>query len=632
MRWVKNNGERGSILAMAVFLMLIVAGMTLAYMTVSDYSARQLRVRKDQVRAQYLAEAGLHAALRDIDLAESSENQGTPPGAVSGQLGGGQYHVAVLQWDTDGKDNDGDGQVDETDEANFQTLTCTGIVGRAREHVEIVLGQEKYHPLFYRAIYAGNWADDASYEMDFGGQSGMKKEKCSRCGGSGTITTTTYETCATCGGTGITGTTTTTCTRCNGAGGYWLWGRWRTCRKCDGAGTVTKTVTCSDCSGTGQTRTGTVTETCPDCGGTGDTWISTENHADHVEGDLYCHGDVKFTGNSECSGKVEATGKVTGNPPGEAEEGADPIDPPDLQAADYEHNADYKVTSSGDWSRWYGSGYYSSYAGGYRLPESDPRHVFVKDLRDDLGIQTSLPNYFLEDPYAGWTTDRDEPESPTYGHSQSQLTLAPGGNDRTYFVDGNLWIEPYSFSLKLKSPTADGTHITIVAKGNIFVCDGLYYEKAEKDGICFIALGAGESFTDLNHNKTYDAGEPILNDNGNGVYDGPPEGSGNIYFGDPNVGPMGTMYSYYYAENNFYDHVLDQNNKPLDFKIVGCMNAGNRVDINRDLGGQHAKMVVRYDDRLEKGGLALPGLPKHRSTVSNGWSTVSWRPASGGGQ
>jgi len=618
-RGSKSRRERGSILAISVFLMLLVAGMALAYMTVSQYSAKQIMARQERVRAQYVAEAGLQAAMRDID------SGGT--GAVRGELRGGRYQVAVLKWDADKKDNDGDGQVDESDEGYYQTFKCTGIVGRAQEHVEIVLAQERYHPLFYRAIYAGNWTKDGSYQMKFGG-GGTQEQQCARCGGTGTITTTTYTTCPTCKGTGTSGTTTTVCPKCGGAGKYQRWGRWRTCTQCGGTGTVTTQVACTDCNGMGQTRTGTKTEPCPDCKGTGTQTVQVGGQPDRIDGDIYCNGDVVFDDGSYCGGKVEATGAITGNAAAEEQEGADRIDPPDLQAMDYEHDADFKVTASGNWSKWVGSGSYASYAGGYRLPESDPGHIFVKDLREDLGIQTDLQNFFMEDPYAGWVTDRDEPDSPTYGKSQSQITLAKGGNDRTYFVDGNLWIEPHSYSLKLKSPTADGTHITIVARGNIFVCDGFYYEKPAKDGICFIALGRGESFTDVNHNKKYDPGEPILHDNGNGVYDGPSEGSGNIYFGDPNVGPMGTMYSYYYAENNFYDHVLDRNSKPLDFKIIGSMSAGNLVDIHRDMGGEHAQLEVDYDTRLEDGGLALPGLPKHRSTTTSGWSTLSWRPSS----
>lgn len=43
-----------------------------------------------------------------------------------------------------------------------------------------------------------------------------------------------------------------------------------------------------------------------------------------------------------------------------------------------------------------------------------------------------------------------------------------------------------------------------------------------------------------------------------------------------------------FTQNNFDDHVLDQNGKPLPFTINGMMSAGNQVRIGRDFGDNPA--------------------------------------------
>jgi len=115
----------------------------------------------------------------------------------------------------------------------------------------------------------------------------------------------------------------------------------------------------------------------------------------------------------------------------------------------------------------------------------------------------------------------------------------------------------------------------------------------------------GESYNDQNSNGTYDAGELILHDDGDGVYDGPSEGSGNILFGDPNGGPLGDVHGFLYAENNFEDYVLDgPDGSPQDFSVTGSLSAGNQLNIRRDFGAGHSKFEVTYDDRLRIGRVA----------------------------
>jgi hypothetical protein len=335
------------------------------------------------------------------------------------------------------------------------------------------------------------------------------------------------------------------------------------------------------------------------------TFSGTGADKDIVNGDVFFNGHVDVTGDAAINGTVDAGGDIAGNPPsGDANSGVDYLAPPDLAGMNYESTADLVVSNAASWD-----------AQGHLLA-SDPRHIFVKefrkDLADQMGFEFDNTNFFLGDPYEGGNINK--------------VSVSTSGNHKTYFVDGNLWIEPMGTTSQIVKSPPDGTQITIVAKGNIYFSDDLMYDNEDLDAIAFMAMTDGESYTDLNGDNQYTPGEPILHDDGDGIYEGPSEGSGNIKFGDPNGGPLGHVHGFLYAENNFEDHVLDpKSGAPLDFQITGTMSAGNLLRINRDFGGQHAQMIVNYDTRLSDGTINLPGLPPAAGGSGSGWVLVAWR-------
>ncbi len=325
--------------------------------------------------------------------------------------------------------------------------------------------------------------------------------------------------------------------------------------------------------------------------------------ADVINGDVFHNGHIQSNCDSDINGSAEAGATITGNAPsGGATENADYLAPPDLQAENYETTADFVINSTSPWD-----------AGG-NIASSDPRHIFVKEFRPDLatdvGFTFDNTNYFFGDPWEGVDLNL--------------VSVSSAGNNKTYFIDGNLWIEPYTTISRLIKSPPEGTQITIVAKGNIYIADELLYDNQAKDGIALIAMTDGESYDDLNGDNQYNLGEPLLRDDGDGIYEGPIEGSGNVYFGDPNGGPLGHVHAYIYADNNFEDHALDPAGTPLDFQITGTMSAGNEIKINRDFLGGHAEMTVTYDERLKNGDISLPGLPR-RSNVAKRLIVLSWR-------
>jgi hypothetical protein len=336
-------------------------------------------------------------------------------------------------------------------------------------------------------------------------------------------------------------------------------------------------------------------------------WSSTLNlggtgtNADRINGNVFFNGNVNLNGNAQVTGYVAAAGETGGNAPGAGDSShAEYLAPPDLASMNYSNTADYIISNASPWN-----------SNGY-LPSNDPRHIFVKDYRNDLagrGFVFNNTNYFFGDPYEGSNLDR--------------ISVSQEGNQKVYYVDGNLWIEPQGTLSRLISGPNGGTQITIIAKGNIYFCDNFNYNNSSTDGIAFIAMTDGESYTDVNGNNQYDLGEQILHDDGDGVYEGNREGSGNVCFGDPNGGPLGTISGFIYAENNFEDHVLSgQNGTPQTFGVNGLLSAGNLFKVNRDYPRGHAKMTISYDNRLMNQSLTLPGLP--RANDSGPLIVYSW--------
>jgi hypothetical protein len=334
----------------------------------------------------------------------------------------------------------------------------------------------------------------------------------------------------------------------------------------------------------------------------------TGSTGDIINGDVFFNGNIKTTGDAAINGSADAGGDYTGNAPTAGSTTNNTyLEPPNLQAMNYETTADFKVGSS---SPWDASG---------RLAAADPRHIFVKNFRTDLkppGVSGSSytfsnTNYFWGDPWEGT--------------GLANVSVSSAGNDKTYFVDGNLWIEPDGTTSKLvKSPPA-GTHVTVIVKGNIYFADDLNYNLPQVDGLAFVAMTDGESYDDQDNDCQFDAGETILHDDGDGLYEGPREGSGNVCFGDPNGGPLGHVHAFLYADNDFKDYVLDPSGSPLNFEITGTMSAGNDLDIRRDFDGGHSQMKVNHDTRIRDGLLSLPGLPTGGGAGRSGLVVLSWR-------
>lgn len=318
-----------------------------------------------------------------------------------------------------------------------------------------------------------------------------------------------------------------------------------------------------------------------DLGGTG-------SQADQVLGDVYSGGDVDVVGDASVTGDIRAGGVVNGAP-GESHVSQPPLD---LSVWDFENTADYDVYDL--FVSDPALAYKSDDAGGkaWQVPATNPAHIFRVNPNDRTTEYTSTAkaDFFLEDPYETVQSDPSQNGSSPY-----HVSLSPDGNDKVYFVDGNLWVHnKKSYSFQFESEPG-GTRVTFAVKGNIYFSDNLFYDDPLLDGVAFIAM------KDAN------------------VSD-----SGNIYFGDGTFGTLMNMDSFMYAENNFYDTNLDASGS-TNVTVRGIMSAGNQVQIQRDYGKNHTQLVIDYDDRVATGMLQLPGITLQDQGGDESFDVAYWR-------
>ena len=337
----------------------------------------------------------------------------------------------------------------------------------------------------------------------------------------------------------------------------------------------------------------------------------TGTQGDQIVGDVYSGNNLSITGSASIAGAVTVAGTATGLT---ATKGTQAI--PDLAAMGYEVNHDVNVAqvfaSKGT--------YQSDEAGGsaYQVPQNELAHIFRMNPSDRSSETSSTvkDDYFLEDPYEPVQSDPNQNGSSAY---QVRLNVdnndpAKDGNQKIYFIDGNLWIHnKKTYSFKFYHPEQNGTQVTFVVKGNVYISDNLFLLNKNKDGALFIAM------RDTN------------------VQD-----SGNVYIGDPVFGTVKTMETFLYGENDFIDENLNAAGSQY-FSIEGLMSGGNQVAINRDyyvpptwkwqkqkgkwvkvwVPGYwtHSRMDVTLDPRVKDGTLVLPGLPV-ASGGSSDWTVL----------
>jgi hypothetical protein len=316
------------------------------------------------------------------------------------------------------------------------------------------------------------------------------------------------------------------------------------------------------------------------------------------------NGDIDSTGTANILDSASVSGAVT--------EGTAVKSHPSLE------NMNYAVNNTHNVSQIFAD---AGVGSGYLPPGNELYNVMVKNPGDRSGEcgTTSGDDYFLE------------PASVTGGGTQKDApTPLNMGENRIYYVDGDLWIHnPITYGFLV-----DG-QVTIVVTGDIHISDNIKYADSESL-LGLVALGE------------YDSSGQLIS-------------GGNIYFGDPRYGTMYTVSGLMFAADSFLyntDSVTGGTVEPeTGFSVYGNLNALNQVSIERDwyddgtgnarpahfdpttdqwkdleTGAaltateinslRHYQMAITYDDRVRTQVTQPPGLPRGKGTIFGG--LINW--------
>lgn len=345
---------------------------------------------------------------------------------------------------------------------------------------------------------------------------------------------------------------------------------------------------------------------------------------DEIFGNIYANGNVVLYGQSSVlpapfpnsyglNGDVEASGTVDtfddATISGNEIEGAPVKEPPLLVAMGYESNNTHNVAQL----------FADAGVSSGRLPSgSELYNVLVKNPSNRHRETGSTPgdDYFFEPRNAGGGGSWKEATTP--------LNL---GEERVYYVDGDVWIHNYStYGFEVSG------NVTIVATGDIHLSDNVKYANNESL-LAMVALGR------------YNASGSLVS-------------GGNIWFGDPQFGTLYNVDAFMFAANSFYYNTVANTGRAGEptsgFIVYGNYAALNQIVVNRDwytrendhdprpaaydaaagvwkdsLDGReltsgevgslrHYQMIVKYDERIRDQGTQPPGLPKGGGTAFGG--------------
>jgi len=326
---------------------------------------------------------------------------------------------------------------------------------------------------------------------------------------------------------------------------------------------------------------------------------------------------------------------------------------------------------------------------------NDPSHIFRENPTMSGGstanrtsayeyTNSAKNDYYLEDPTNSSVTHQTLSGVPVNGDTTaSALNVQSNGNNAVYFVDGNLRVSGQNIKSYQLTPAAGvgNLKMTMVVKGNVSMTDNVLYPtwQSKTDSLAIVAIQdpAFPNTTAADFQRSGTATLPqgsggmtidqfVTQYNANaqrGINNGsqldllptnvstwtPQQaelasqeynkayGSGNVYFGDPGSGTVEHFEGFLYAENNFYATNLDSTTASggtTHLEIFGNMTAGNQIKINHSVnalnylnGVNYIPLKVKFDDAIMSGASTPPGLPATPGFGSGTWFIASSRQA-----
>ena len=166
----KCTSQNGSALILALIVLMIVAALSASMLSISTAKIRESEAGFDNLKAFYIAEAGINDAIAEISASKDYHLDGL--GNVSGTFDGGHYTITAK--------NNGD---------RTWTLTAGGFYGNCSRSLQIIIAQRKSGSFQYlafgneRTTVRGNPLCD-SYDSAFGTYACQVNENHARSDGS----------------------------------------------------------------------------------------------------------------------------------------------------------------------------------------------------------------------------------------------------------------------------------------------------------------------------------------------------------------------------------------------------------------------------------------------------------------
>jgi hypothetical protein len=578
---MRNRGEKGSALVMALVLIVVMIGVVVSYSQSVMVDTQEAVATCDAIKAESIALAGLNFVLLEMKMGKDLDGDAdiNHDGAVNTQ-----------------DDLDGDGIEEEGIGSLGRYKIATGIP-TTKDFAGATLSTAQ-NKTFYKYDFDGGIVDAHVVKAD------AVDPKDSWTGGTAAPTTPdTYLIRSTAVYNGVTKRYEAVISK--HAGGIY----WYAIFAGNSGGSTSYTMKFNGTSTSGDNVVGAVYS--------GNNVLIQQNAK--IRNAIAADPNYVPGQNDPIGGNVRATGTITTTATGiqgAVSHGTEEI--PDLTSYNYAQSAQEafenptgdmalkfvdvarEIAANGTLAHWT-DGDSTSSAKAYQITDQgNPAHIFRKNPSDRATLNDStvgVDDYYLEDPTANGN-EHNAGSGSDYklngsGNNATHIKITKDvsnprrdGTGKVYFVDGNVWVNnKTTYSFVMKHSEANGIKITIVAKGNIYIGDNLFYNNQNKDGLALIALKRDGDTTGA---------------------------TGNVLLGDPLYGTTHAIEAFMYAENNFIDNNLDAAGSK-SFYISGNMTAGNQVAIQRDykVGStwKHSKMDVYFDARIRDDEDFREGMP-----------------------
>ena len=157
----RNQRRRGAVLVASIVIVMMIASMAGLLLSLGTTAQREIENARADVKAFYLAEAGLNETILAMNTSVQSDGQVAMPTAMGNKqaplsLHGGSYWAQIT--------DNGDGTF---------TLRSTGESVGELSAIEAVVQAPESESIYDHALFAGNRSEDALYALGFGGWGGQ---------------------------------------------------------------------------------------------------------------------------------------------------------------------------------------------------------------------------------------------------------------------------------------------------------------------------------------------------------------------------------------------------------------------------------------------------------------------------